>query len=489
MEERYVTVVGIEIHAELKTKSKMFARSANDPDEKEPNVNIDPVNMAHPGTLPTINKKAIEHMIKIGLAVNGTIANYTEFDRKNYFYPDIPKGYQISQYKYPIVAGGNLAGVSLERIHLEEDTGTSKHDRGDYSLIDYNRAGVPLMELVSDPVIYNPADAARFAAELQLLLRTLGVGDANMEKGEMRVEANISVMKTDKNFEELHALYKSDKAAYFAMLGTKVEVKNLNSFKSVERAIEFETKRMIDLIESGRGNEIIQETRGWDENKLVSSSQRKKESAQDYRYFPDPDLPKLYLHELFDLQQMKSELPELPWQKRERYKTTYGLNDDAIEIYVADTEFANYFETVAAELGDASFAKTASNYMTSDFAGIAKENPEAKLPPVTDFVKLMKMVHDSIINSRGAKDILLVLATVGGDPETIADEKGLVQKSDPEAIKKIAQQVIAENPEQVAQYKAGNEKTIKFLMGQGMKLSQGSANPAVLEQTLAELMK
>lgn len=489
MEERYVTVVGIEIHAELKTKSKMFARSANDPDEKEPNVNIDPVNMAHPGTLPTINKKAIEHMIKIGLAVGGTIANYTEFDRKNYFYPDIPKGYQISQYKYPIVAGGNLAGVSLERIHLEEDTGTSKHDRGDYSLIDFNRAGVPLMELVSDPVIYDGADAARFAGELQLLLRTLGVGDANMEKGEMRVEANISVMKTDKTLDELRALYVSDKKAYFAMLGTKVEVKNLNSFKSVERAVEYETKRMIDLIESGRGEEIVQETRGWDENKLVSSSQRKKESAQDYRYFPDPDLPKLYLHELFDLDQMKSELPELPWQKRERYKTTYGLHDDAIEIYVADSLFANYFETVAAELGDASFAKTASNYMTSDFAGIAKENPEAKLPPVADFVKLMKMVHDGTINSRGAKDILLALATVGGDPEKIADEKGLVQKSDPEAIKKIAQQVIDENQEQVEQYKAGNEKTIKFLMGQGMKLSQGSANPAVLEQTLAELMK
>ena len=287
----YIPTIGLEIHAELKTRTKMFCDSRNDPDEKRPNVNICPVCMGHPGTLPVINKEAVKHVLKVGIAVNGTLADFTEFDRKNYFYPDIPKGYQISQYKYPLVSGGGLNGVKITRVHLEEDTGTSLHDEGgaagahdggNYSLVNYNRAGVPLMELVTEPVIHSAEEAAAFAKELQLVLRYLGVAEANMEKGEMRVEANISVSKDPKKF------------------GTKVEVKNLNSFKSVERAIKHEVKRHIELIEGG--GKIVQETRGWNETTETTFSQRQKEDSHDYRYFPDPDLPKLQISEIPEFQ-------------------------------------------------------------------------------------------------------------------------------------------------------------------------------------------
>ena len=285
---KYYPTIGLEIHAELKTQTKMFCSCRNDPDQENPNVNICPVCMAHPGTLPVINKKAIENVIKVGLAIDGNIADFTEFDRKNYFYPDIPKGYQISQYKYPIVSGGHLADFDVTRVHLEEDTANNKHDRGDYSLVDFNRAGVPLMELVTEPHTFETTETASksaslFAKELQLILWYLEVSEANMEKGEMRVEANISVSE-DKN-----------------KLGTKVEVKNLNSFKSVEKAIKFELDRMTELLENGKKIEIIQETRGWDEEKQKTFSQRKKESSHDYRYFQEPDLPKMKLHEAFDL--------------------------------------------------------------------------------------------------------------------------------------------------------------------------------------------
>ncbi len=323
MIKQYYPIIGLEIHAELATASKMFCGCKNDPDEEVQNTNICPICMGHPGTLPVPNKKAIENVIKVGLALNSNIANFTEFDRKNYFYPDIPKGYQISQYKYPIVSGGSLNGVDITRIHLEEDTGLSKHDRGDFTLVDFNRAGVPLMEMVTEPVIHSANQAGDFARELQLLLRTLGVSEANMEKGEMRVEPNISISDDPNKW------------------GTKVEVKNLNSFKAVEKAIEYELARMKALYEAGRQDEIVQETRGWDENKQTTFSQRSKENANDYRYFPDPDIPKFMLNEMFDIDSLKNYLPELPWQKRDRYKKDFGLNDDATEVLVTDQEAGN----------------------------------------------------------------------------------------------------------------------------------------------------
>src|SRR3989344_2609198 len=279
----YRATIGLEVHAELMTATKMFCGCRNDPDEKTPNKNVCAVCLAHPGTLPVINKEAVRKVLMMGTAVGGTLsADYTEFDRKNYFYPDIPKGYQISQYQFPLVSGGALADVALTRIHLEEDTALSQH-AGDKSLVDYNRAGVPLLELVTEPVIHSAEEAGAFARELQLPLRTLGAGEANMEKGEMRVEANISVSK-DQGSTLAQGSSRSN-----LPLGTKVEVKNLNSFRSVERAIAYEIERQSKLLEEGGA--VEQETRGWDEIKGVTYPQRKKESSHDYRYFPDPDLP------------------------------------------------------------------------------------------------------------------------------------------------------------------------------------------------------
>ena len=321
MQSEYILTVGLEIHAELKTRTKMFCDSKNDSDEIRPNVNVCPICMGHPGVLPVMNKEAVKHVLKIGLALNGKLADFTEFDRKNYFYPDIPKGYQLSQYEFPLVSGGSLNGVAITRVHLEEDTATSIHESGirnqESSLIDFNRAGVPLVELVTEPVIKSAKEAARFARELQLLLRHLGVSDANMEKGEMRVEANISV---------------SEDAGRF---GTKVEVKNLNSFRAVEGAIAYEMNRHIELIESGK--RVEQETRGWNEDIGKTFSQRKKEESHDYRYFPDPDLSKLVIRDIpeFADGKLRKGMPELPFEKRRRY-VALGIKDDDVETLLAN---------------------------------------------------------------------------------------------------------------------------------------------------------
>ncbi|MFA6338961.1 MAG: Asp-tRNA(Asn)/Glu-tRNA(Gln) amidotransferase subunit GatB [Candidatus Paceibacterota bacterium] len=467
----YKTTIGLEIHAELKTKTKMFCNSKNDPDEDKPNVNICPVCMGHPGTLPVVNKEAVRHVLRVGVAVGGKIADFTEFDRKNYFYPDIPKGYQISQYKYPLVSGGMLRGIEITRVHLEEDTGTSLHEEGDYSLLNYNRAGVPLMELVTEPVIHTAKDASDFARELQLLLRYLGAGEANMEKGEMRVEANISVSADEK-------------------LGTKVEVKNLNSFKTVEKAIEYEVKRHIEALENGE--QIVQETRGWDEVKQATFSQRKKEDSHDYRYFPDPDIPKFKLSEFpeFRVEEIKKGLPELPWEKRKRYEEKYGIKLEDVEIYVRDKKWADYFEKVTAEFkGDVELIKLASNYITSDLVGLIKSIGEAKFPEAMLLAKLIKMTKDSMVSSRGAKDILKIMYGHGGDPEEIANKEGLLQKSNEEELKATAEKIIAANSQVAADYKAGKESSLQFLIGQGMKETKGSANPQVLRKIFMELLK
>lgn len=469
MDKKYILTVGLEIHAELKTRTKMFCDSKNDPEASEPNTNICPVCMAHPGTLPVINKEAVKNVIKVGLAMGGRVADFTEFDRKNYFYPDIPKGYQISQYKYPIVSGGELAGVEVTRVHLEEDTATSKHDRGDYTLIDFNRAGVPLMELVTEPVIHSPEAAAAFAKELQLLLRYLDVSNANLEKGEMRVEANISV------------------SAEAGKLGTKCEVKNLNSFKSVERAIAYEMQRHIEALE--KGEKILQETRGWDEAKQITFSQRLKEDSHDYRYFPDPDLPKLKLSEAFDMEALKTALPELPAKKRERYASEYGIKTEDIESYVSDPVLAGFFEAVIAGFaGDANKIKIASNYITSDLLGLMRNNPDAKMPEASMFAELVGMIAEGAISSRGAKDILAIMVVSGGAPSKIAEENGLLQKSDEGELKTMIQKSIEANPKVVEEYKAGKEAALMFFVGQVMKETKGSANPAVAQKLIKELL-
>jgi len=470
MSKQYYTTIGLEIHAELNTNSKMFCGCKNNPDEEKPNINICPVCMAHPGTLPVINKKAVESVIKVGLALGSNIADFTEFDRKNYFYPDIPKAYQISQYKYPIVSGGNLKGVDITRVHLEEDTATSKHDRGDYSLVDFNRAGVPLMELVTEPVIHSAKQAGDFGRELQIVLRYLGVSEANMEKGQMRVELNISISEDPKVF------------------GTKVEVKNINSFKAMERAAEYEIKRMSALLDAGRGDEIVQETRGWDENKQSTFSQRKKENANDYRYFPDPDLPKLFLSKVFNIEKMRAELPELPESRRNRYRNDYGIKDEDIESYILDDKLGLWFEKVAEIVKSKESIKTASNYITSDYLGLKKINPEAKLPSANNFSELVEMVSSDKISSRAAKDILAMIVTSDESPAKIAQEKGLLQNHDEGALREMVQKVIDANPVIVETYKGGKENALMSLVGQVMKESKGSANPGMVQKILKELL-
>ena len=468
---KYYPTIGLEIHAELATETKMFCHCKNDSDETRPNVNTCPVCMAHPGTLPVPNQRAIESMVKIGLAVGGEIANFSEFDRKNYFYPDIPKGYQISQQKHPIVSGGELIGVKLTRIHLEEDTANSKHDQGNFSLIDFNRAGVPLMELVTEPVIHDAETAMKFGKELQLLLRTLGVAHANMEKGEMRVEVNVSI-STDPN-----------------KFGTKVEVKNINSFSAAGKSIQYEINRMIGLYEAGRADEIVQETRGWDDTKQATFSQRKKENSHDYRYFPDPDIPKFYLHDLFDLEKMKSELPELPWQKRERYANDYGIKAEDIESYVTDANLGTFFEEVARKLSDREAVKVASNYITSDMLGLFAKDNSLKLPSIQHFAKLIQMNIEGKLNSRGTKDILGMILKNDEDPETIANREGLLQQNDEGALREMVQKVIDANPDKVAEYKSGKEALLMFFVGQIMKETKGSANPAMVQTILKEMMQ
>lgn len=465
----YKPTIGLEVHVELKTATKMFCNSKNDPDEKRPNVNICPICLAHPGTLPVPNKKAIEHVIRVGLAVGGTIADYTEMDRKNYFYPDIPKGYQLSQYKYPLVSGGELAGVALTRIHIEEDTARSIHDdKTGESLVDFNRAGVPLMELVTEPVITSAKQAADFAKELQLLLSPLylNVSEANLEKGEMRVEANISINPPDGR----------------AGMGTKVEIKNLNSFRAVERATEFEIKRQTELLE--RGEKVVQETRGWDEDKGITFSQRKKETSHDYRYFPDPDIPKMWISKIEEFQNLKDTLPELASAKRERLTSSFGLKAEDAETFVADAEMSALFES-AAQMLNKEEVKLLANYLTSDLMGLVKNEAVKVWPTAEAMSELIKMIGGGELSSRGGKDVLVKLVSEGGGAREWAEKLNLFQKSDEGELLKIVEQVIAENQTQFADLKAGNEKVLQFLVGQGMKLSKGSANPGVL----AELFK
>ncbi|MEX0910180.1 MAG: Asp-tRNA(Asn)/Glu-tRNA(Gln) amidotransferase subunit GatB [Candidatus Paceibacterota bacterium] len=473
---KYVPTIGLEIHAELSTKTKMFCGSKNNPDEKKPNVNICPVCMAHPGTLPVVNKEAVKYVLRVGTALGGQIAGFTEFDRKNYFYPDIPKAYQISQYKYPLVTGGSLLGVDITRIHLEEDTARSQHSSSG-SLVDFNRAGVPLMELVTEPVITSATEAGDFARELQLLLSPeyLNVSEANMEKGELRVEANISVSDNPNKF------------------GTKVEVKNLNSFRAVEKAILFEIERQIDVLTAG--GQITQETRGWDENKGVTFSQRKKETSEDYRYFPDPDLPKFYINEIPEWQNLAHTLPELPAQKRQRFNQDYGLKKEDIETFVKNYKLAQFFEQVATNFTDIKAWQVVANFITSDSLGVmTKENlalTENLLGnlSVEALTELVQMYTAGEVSSRGAKDILHTLLISGGEARGVATAKNLFQKSDAGELQTIIDEVIAENESVVADFKAGNDKPLQFLIGQAMKKSKGAANPTMLAKLLVEKLQ
>jgi aspartyl-tRNA(Asn)/glutamyl-tRNA(Gln) amidotransferase subunit B len=478
----YTPTIGLEIHAELKTRSKMFCSCRNDPDEEKPNMNVCSVCLGHPGTLPVLNKEAILHVLKMGTAVGGKLADFTEWDRKHYFYPDIPKGYQISQYKYPLISGGELAGVALERIHLEEDTARSTHDQHEKSLVDFNRSGVPLMELVTKPVIHDAATAVRFAKELQLLLRYLGAGLANMEKGEMRVEANISVAP------------RSDLG-----LGTKTEVKNLNSFRAVERAIEYEIERQIALIE--KGEKVVQETRGWDDGKNETYSQRSKENSHDYRYFPDPDIPKMKISEIpeFSTVELKKGLLELPWVKRDRYKEEYGMTDKEVAVFVERESIRDYFEKIMPLLKkDTKKIRLLINYLLNDYlpliekkADLSNQEHQFNLNSIyvkpEYFAELIDMISAAEISSSGAKKILaMMIEEADSSPKSLAEKHGLLQKSDAGDIQPIIDKVVADNAKVVAEYKAGKAASLQFLIGQAMKAAKGAANPGVIKELLVK---
>lgn len=474
---KYVPTIGLEIHAELNTKTKMFCDCLNDREETRPNFNVCPVCLAHPGTLPTINEKAVELVVKLGMALGSYTPELSKFDRKNYFYPDLPKGYQLSQYDEPLVKGGELSGVKLTRIHLEEDAGKLIHDdQGGGTLVDYNRAGRALMELVTEPDIHSAEDALKFAKELQLILKYLGVSDADMERGLMRFDANISVSADPKK------------------LGTKVEVKNLNSFRSLKEAIGVELKRQEEILESG--GRIEQETRGWDDLKKTTYSQRSKEQAHDYRYMPEPDLPPLTFTK-DQLEIWKRQLPELPSARRERFIKEFKLKTEQSSALVEEKDLGEYYEQVISEAGadepGLDIKEISYNYLTSDFLGLVRANNiDINKCPVTaeNFADLMVLIAKGELSSRSAKDILAEMFATGGDPKNIMQSKNLAQISDESELGKMVAEIIAANPGPVNDFKKGKIVALEALIGRAMGKLKGRGNPEVLRQIfLRELQK
>jgi len=497
----YKAIVGLEVHVELNTKSKMFCSCRNNPNARIPNSEICPICLGHPGTLPVINKEAVRKTIKTGLALNCQIPEYSKFDRKNYFYPDLPKGYQISQLYQPLCKKGFLEidgkKIRIREVHLEEDTGRLVHPAlSDYSLVDFNRAGIPLMELVTEPDLNSAKEARKFAEELQLILRYLNVSGADMEKGEMRVEVNISLAQGSKR--------KAQK------LGTKVEIKNLNSFRAVEKSIDYEIKRQEKILKSGK--KVIQETRGWldeatassrrvagarvDDVKGVTVSQREKEYAHDYRYFPEPDLPILHLGTPEYLNGIKAEIPELPQQKRKRLRREYELDEKSIELFVFNKDFGEYFEKVVSEFDPRlphtkifNLIKLATNYLITDLQGLlkgAQVSGEDFLITPEDFAQFITLIHDGKISSKIAKQVLSGMFKTGADPSHIIEEQGLIQITDTATIEKIVKEIISKNQKAIKDYKKGKENAFQFLIGQIMAQTKGKANPQIVKDILSK---
>lgn len=485
----YKTTIGLEIHVELKTKSKMFCSSKNDSLEKRANYNICPICTAQPGTLPVINQEAVNMVIKTGWALNSKIARESKFDRKNYFYPDLPKGYQISQYDKPFCEGGYLEidgrKIELTRIHLEEDTGKLIHS-GKNTLVDFNRAGVPLMEMVTEPDITSGKEARRFAEELRLIFRYLDISNADMEKGQMRIEVNISLSKTNK-------------------LGTKVEIKNLNSFRAVERSIDYEIKRQTEALDNKE--EIVQETRGWDEVKGVTVSQREKEEAHDYRYFPEPDLPTLHFDDEF-VNKLAAEIPELPEARRNRLMKEYGLDRQDVEMFVTNKDLGEYLEQVMSELrnwvkdlelkekvGKKEFiriTKLAINYITTNLQGLLggmSVEDKRFLITAENFAEFIALIYEGKISSKIAKIVLEEMFKTGIDPSQVVEEKSLTQMTDTGEIEGAVKDIILKNPKAVEDYRAGKGNALQFLVGQVMAVTRGRAKPDVVQDILKQLLQ
>lgn len=464
-------VIGMEVHAQVISNSKLFSGSATD-FGAEQNTQVSFVDAAMPGMLPVLNKFCVEQAVKTGLGLNAEIHQKSVFARKNYFYADLPQGYQISQFEDPIVgkgeieidlADGTTKKIGITRLHLEQDAGKSIHDQHPTkSFVDLNRSGSALMEIVSEPDISSPEEAAAYLSKIRMIVRYLGTCDGNMEEGSMRADVNISVRKP------------GDK------LGTRAEIKNVNSIKAVQSAIEFEVERQIDIIENG--GEVVQETRLWDPNKMETRSMRSKEEAHDYRYFPCPDLLPLVLEDGL-VESIKSTLPELPDQKKHRFMNDFGLSLYDSSVLIAEKSRAEYFEAVAND----NDAKLAANWVINELLGaLNKDEKKLSQSPISaeQLGGLIKLISDNTISGKIAKDVFAEMYKTGQDADKIVEEKGLKQVTDTGAIEAIIDQVIADNPDNVEKYRGGKDKLFGFFVGQVMKASQGKANPAIVNELL-----
>lgn len=498
----YDVIIGLEIHAEVNTKSKMFCSCANDPFNSEPNQNVCPVCLGHPGTLPKANKEAIRKIILLGLALDCKINKKSKFDRKNYFYPDLPKGYQISQFDLPFAYDGfleiNKQKIEITRIHLEEDTGKLNHPAGkNYTLIDFNRSGVPLIELVTEPIIEDAITAKMFCQTYQQILQYLEISEANMEKGEMRCEANISLQEKGSWERKNGSIIPKDGKK----LNPKVEVKNINSFKSLEKAINFEIKRQSEIL--NKGGEILSETRGCDDSG-ETFSQRIKESSADYRYFPEPDILPIEISDE-EINNLQKEIKELPHKKRERFMEQYKISPDIAEILTKDRDTADWFEMVISELQEwtlslgqswenqeMKLSKMAANWISSELFKLLNESKTTiKDLKITaeNFAELVSLVYQEKINSSSGQKILKIIFEQGGDPSNIMKDLGLEQKNEENSpeLENIIKEVIAENQRQFEDYKNGKEVLLQYFIGQIMAKTKGKYNPKKIIEILKNL--
>jgi aspartyl-tRNA(Asn)/glutamyl-tRNA(Gln) amidotransferase subunit B len=471
-------VIGLEVHAELKTKSKMFCSCpVVDTTIAQPNIAVCPVCSGMPGVLPVVNQRAVEYALRVALALECEIAPTSIFARKNYFYPDLPKGYQISQYEQPLARNGRLTilvasgqrQIRIRRVHLEEDTGKLTHvsrDGESYSLVDLNRAGVPLLEIVSEPDLHSPEEVRAYAAGLRSVLLYLGVNSGDMQKGVMRIEPNVSVRPLGEE-----------------KFGTRVEIKNLNSFRALERSVEYEIKRQSELLSQGKT--IIQETVGWDESREITFTQRVKEQEDDYRYFPEPDLPPLVIEQGW-IDRVRAELPELPVEKYKRFRQQYHLSEYDANVLVAEKAVADYFEKSAATAPEV-HPKVLANWITGELFGLLNQAglsiDSARVSP-EEFAGLISMVTIGEINQNTAKNVLAEMFITGKPAKEIVSVRGLQQISDQDFIADLVDRSLLENPEQVADYLKGKEAILQWLFGQVMRAAKGKANPKVVQEEL-----
>jgi len=470
----FETVIGLEVHVELQTKTKIFCGCSTE-FGAPPNTHTCPICLGHPGVLPVLNREAVNYAMKAAMALNCEIAAYSKFDRKNYFYPDLPKAYQISQYDQPIGTNGWIEievdgkkkRIGITRVHLEEDAGKLNHlENGEGSLVDFNRVGVPLIEIVSEPDLRSPAEARAYLEKLKTIIQYTGVSDVKMEEGSLRCDANISLRPVG-----------SEK------FGTKTELKNLNSFRNVERALEYEQARQSELL--SKGEKIVQQTLRWLENENRTKTMRTKEEAHDYRYFPEPDLVRLVIDEAWK-EEVRSSIPELPDARMERYQNEYGLSSYDANILTASKAVADYYEEAVREKAD---PKLVSNWIITELLGYlnaeGKEIGDIPMKPA-HLAKMVQLIENGTISTKIGKTVFKEMLQSGKDPKTIVEEKGLVQISDEGQLREEVAKVVAANPQSVEAYKGGKDRALGFLVGQVMKATRGKANPQLVNKLILE---